>query len=95
MSKIYSISEIYDITAAFITDRDTKVLITDSYKDGTSYCFTKYGLANYPYQLRIYVPCGAPEDLKLKGSYTFSKKSTDRQIKNALAPAVQNGQETR
>lgn len=73
MSKTYSISEIYNITAAFITDRDTKVQISDSDEDGTSYCFTKYGLANYPYQLRIYVPCGAPEDLKLKGSYTFSK----------------------
>ena len=59
MSKIYSISEIYDIATAFITDRQTTVDVSNS-NGHLMYKFTKRGLAEYPYTLVISAECGAP-----------------------------------
>ncbi len=79
MSRTHTISEMYDIATAFITDRDTTVQ-TSSSDNGTTYKFTKRGLAEYPHQLIVYVPKGAPERLKLKGSYTFRKNPLTQKL---------------
>ncbi len=74
-----TMTDIYDIAVAFITDRDTKISVHNN--DGSiSYTFTKYGLADYPYRMEIYIPCGAPEKLKLKGSYTFHTSRLDNDL---------------
>ena len=75
-----TIREIYDIAAAFITDRNTSVKASDT-DNGVSYRFTKPGLADYPYQLIIYIPRGAPERLKLKGSYVFGTSPLTGKLK--------------
>ncbi len=59
MSKTCTISEIYDIATAFITDRKTTVDV--SYSNGhLMYTFIKRGLAEYPHTLVISAERGAP-----------------------------------
>lgn len=59
MSKAHTISEIYDIATAFITDRKTTVDVSHS-NGHLMYKFTKRGLAEYPYTLVISAERGAP-----------------------------------
>lgn len=55
-----TITGIYDIATAFITDRNTQVS-ADCSKYGIRYTFTKRGLADYPYCMVIRIPRDAPE----------------------------------
>ena len=59
MTKTRTISEIYDIATAFITDRQTTVDVSNS-NGHLMYKFTKHGLAEYPYTLVISAERGAP-----------------------------------
>ncbi|MBQ2859016.1 MAG: hypothetical protein IJE82_01465 [Alphaproteobacteria bacterium] len=79
MSRTHTINEMYDIATAFITDRKTTVNVSST-ENGTTYTFIRRGLAEYPYQLMIYAPKGAPERLKLKGSYTFRKNPLTQKL---------------
>ena len=72
MTKTRTISEMYDIATAFITDRKTTVNVSST-ENGTTYTFIRRGLAEYPYQLMIYAPKGAPEHLKYH-PYIIDKK---------------------
>ena len=58
MPQNVTMKEIYDIAAAFITDRNTKVEVKAS-DMAIVYEFTKYGLATYPYVMKIVCPRGA------------------------------------
>ncbi len=80
MSTQTTITDIYDIAAAFITDRDTNVSIRGN-NGSFYYRFTKHGLADYPYCMEIHIPCGAPEKIKSKGSYTFHTSKFDGKLR--------------
>ena len=75
MSRTHTISEIYDIATAFITDRKTTVDVSSTEND-TTYTFIRRGLEEYPYQLMIYAPKGAPEHLKYHPYITDKKQGS-------------------
>ena len=75
MTKKCTIREIYDIATAFITDRKTTVNVSST-ENGTTYTFIRRGLADYPYQLMIYAPKGAPEHLKYHPYITDKKQGS-------------------
>ena len=79
MSKQTTITEIYDIAAAFITDLNTEISIHGN-NGSLTYKFIKHGLADYPYCMELHIPCGAPEKIKLKGSYTFHTSKLDGKL---------------
>ena len=60
MTQRISMAEMYDIAAAFITDKDTQVQVL-TYQDLIEYTFTKHNLADYPYCLVISIERGAPQ----------------------------------
>lgn len=60
MTQRISMAEMYDIAAAFITDKDTKVQVLAD-QDRIEYTFTKHKLADYPYCLVISIERGAPQ----------------------------------
>lgn len=72
MSKTRTISEIYDIATAFITDRQTTLEIVCN-DDHTLFGFTKRGLAEYPYTLVISAEHGAPA--KIPNTNQTNKKT--------------------
>ena len=62
MSTETTMTNIYDIAMAFITDRDTNINVSGNGKS-LNYKFINRGLADYPYCLEITIPRGAPERL--------------------------------
>lgn len=89
MSKTCTINEIYDITAAFITDRNTTVDATCS-DDSMMFKFTKRGLAEYPYQLIVYVPRGAPQRAKFS-PYETDKKQGEIKLQRGTGANLTGG----
>lgn len=73
MPQNVTMKEIYDIAAAFITDRNTKVEIEAS-DMAIVYEFTKYGLATYPYVMTIVCPRGASTLRKVTYKNTVTKQ---------------------
>ena len=91
MSKTRTISEIYDIATAFITDRKTTVDV--SYRNGhLMYKFTKRGLDEYPYTLVISAERGAPA--KIPNTNQTNKKTGHVYLQRGTALSGMYGPQT-
>ena len=85
MSKTHTISEIYDIATAFITDRKTTV--DASYRNGhLMYKFTKRGLDEHPYTLVISAERGAPA--KIPNTNQTNKKTGGEPQQKGSPPVI-------
>ena len=89
MSRTHTINEMYDIATAFITDRKTTVNVSST-ENGTTYTFIRRGLEEYPYQLMIYAPKGAPEHLKYH-PYIKDKKQGSIKIQRGTGVNLREG----
>ncbi len=86
--------EIYDITTAFITDKDVKISIFNIGND-IGYTFTKYGLADYPYCLTIFAIGKAPHKINPHIYETNHKRKYYGKINVKRGTAASTGDGTR
>lgn len=91
MTKTRTISEIYDIATAFITDRQTTVDVSHS-NGHLIYEFTKRGLAEYPYTLVISAERGAPT--KIPNTNQTNKKTGHVYLQRGTALSGMYGSRT-